>query len=267
MNLAVETARGDIIVKMDAHSQCHSGYVSKCIWYLDECRADNVGGVVRIVPGASSRIARVIAGVLAHPFGSGNAYVKVGAAGPRWADTVAYGCFRKEIFSRIGSWNEHLAGSSDLDINARIRASGGRILLVPEIVVDYQSDPDLRAFWKHNFADGVWSTYVLKFGSRAWAWRHWVPLIWLLSTIALSLAAIALPRARLVLTAWLAVYLVGAVAASANLALRMRDPAAFVTAPAVFFLRHVAHGLGAAWGLLLLVLPGVQWRGRRTRET
>ncbi|HXF83479.1 MAG TPA: glycosyltransferase family 2 protein [bacterium] len=266
MNLGIAHARGEIILKMDAHSTCPPTYIGACVRYLMAYGADNVGGVVRIVPGADTLVARTIARVLAHPFGSGNAYVKVGAAQPRWADTAAFGCYRKAVFERVGPWNERLAGSSDLDMNARLRAAGGRILLVPAIEVEYRADRDLRAFWSHNFADGVWATYVLKFGSRAWSWRHWIPLAFLLALLAGALAAVVDPALRWGIAGIAGAYVLLNFLASLHLAWRARDARVVLAAPGVFALRHLAHGLGALWGLVLAGVPGVHWKGRRTRE-
>jgi cellulose synthase/poly-beta-1,6-N-acetylglucosamine synthase-like glycosyltransferase len=175
MNAGIRNARGQVIIKVDAHSTYPRDYVSRCVKLLDQYGADNVGGVLRILPGEETTMAKAIAFALSHPFGSGNAYIKVGSREPRWADTAAFGCYKREAFDRVGMWNEELAGSSDIDFNVRLRKAGGKILLVPEIQIHYYADPDLRSYWLHNFADGVWATYVIKFGSKAWAWRHWAP--------------------------------------------------------------------------------------------
>jgi hypothetical protein len=211
-------------------------------------------------------VATAIARVLAHPFGSGNSYVKVGVQSPRWADTAAFGCYRKEVFAKVGPWNENLAGSSDLDFNARLRGVGGRILLVPDIVVRYYADSDLRGFWWHNFADGVWATYVLKFGSKAWSWRHWMPLAFVTGTSVVGVSSAIRPALVRPFLTIVGSYLVLTVAFSLQVALRDRRPALAPILPVVFAIRHVAHGLGALWGLILLLLPGARWKGRRASE-
>lgn len=265
MNVAVQNARGEVILKMDAHSDCPPTYITQCVRHLLASGADNVGGICQIAPGANTPVAAAIARALAHPFGSGNSYVKVGAPSPRWADTAAFGCYRRDVFAKIGPWNENLAGSSDLDFNARIRAAGGRILLVPEIVVRYYADQDLGGFWAHNFADGVWATYVLKFHSRGWSWRHWVPLGFITGSAALGLAITIAPLAVWPFSGLLGAYLLLNAASSLQVAARERRADLALILPLVFAVRHVAHGLGALWGLVLLTLPGVRWKGRRAR--
>jgi len=265
MNIGIKHARGQIIMKMDAHSTYPKSYIANSVRYLLEYQADNVGGIWNIVPSEDKMIAKAIAHALAHPFASGNAYIKVGAKGPRWVDTAAFGCYRKEVFQNIGLWNEDLAGSSDMDVNTRLRAAGGKILLVPAIVINYYADHDLRAFWWHNFSDGVWATYVLKFGSEAWSWRHWVPLAFVLSVIGSAMLSPFLPPFRWLFVGITSVYVTANLGASFHLAIQKRCMSYLWAAPVVFATRHIAHGLGALLGLILVFVPGKPWKGRRKK--
>src|SRR5258708_1809987 len=217
--------------------------------------AENVGGVWKIVPGDDAATARAIVLGMAHRFGSGNAKIKVGASQPTWSDSAAFGCFKKELFTRVGLFDERLVSSSDMDMNMRIRAAGGRILLVPEIVVSYYADPTLKKFWKHNFADGVWATYVLKFGSKAWSWRHWVPLAFLLGLlISFALSAVwpVLLWAGLGIAG---IYAVTSLAVSTQIAIREKNPKQFFLLPGVFAVRHIVYGAASVFGLVLIMFP------------
>ncbi len=85
---------------MDAHSTYPPDYISSLVAWQEKTGADNVGGGWRIRPASDTPMARAIAVGLAHPFGVGNAYYRIGAAAPRWVDTVPFGCYRREVFSR-----------------------------------------------------------------------------------------------------------------------------------------------------------------------
>src|SRR5215211_7734988 len=52
LNRAIEAAHGEIIVRLDGHSQPYSDYVANCIAAHQARRGDNVGGVWEIRPGA-----------------------------------------------------------------------------------------------------------------------------------------------------------------------------------------------------------------------
>ena len=267
MNIGIRAAQGERILKMDAHSTYSREYISRCVHYQDAYGAENAGGIWKMVPGADTATAKAIVLGLGHRFGSGNAKVKIGVDTPTWSDTTAFGCFRKELFERIGEYDENLLSSSDLDLNQRIQAAGGRILLAPDIVVNYRADANLRAFLKHVFADGVWISYVLKFGKKAWSWRHWVPAIFVLSLLVpFLLGAIVHP-----LFLWLGlgiagVYFATNLAVSWWIAFQEHDPKLVVLLPVVFALRHLVHGIGTLFGLLLVITPGEHWRGRRGRK-
>jgi len=266
MNTGIRSARGDTVIKMDAHSTYRSSHIRLCVEYQEKYGAENVGGVCNMLPGSNTAVARAIVLAMGHRFGSGNARIKVGVDRPTWSDSAAFGCFKKELFTRVGFFDERLLTSSDMDLNMRIRAAGGRILLVPEIVVDYRADSTLRAFWKHNFADGVWATYVLKFGSRGWTWRHWVPMAFVLSLlVALSLAPLLPPLLWVGLGIGIA-HASTNLAVSARIVTREKHPKQLLLLPAVFVVRHFAHGLGALFGMVLAAVPGVDWKGRRSMK-
>lgn len=266
MNLGIQNARGETIIKMDAHSTYQSNHISLCVGYQEKYRAENVGGFCRISPGADTAMAKAIVLALGHRFGSGNANVKVGVNKPTWSDTAAFGCFKKELFEHIGMFDEHLLSSSDLDLNQRIQAAGGGILVVPDVVIDYAADANLRAFGRHIFADGVWISYVLKFGKRAWSWRHWVPCAFVLSMLCSFALALVNPAFLWLGLGIASVYAAASLAVSLQIAVRERDPWVAFLLPIVFAVRHLVHGAGTLFGLVLVALPGEHWKGRRGRQ-
>jgi glycosyltransferase involved in cell wall biosynthesis len=264
MNAGIRAARGERILKMDAHSTYPPEYISRCVHYQDVYRAENAGGVWRMVPGADTPVARAIVAGLGHRFGSGNANVKIGVNKPTWSDTTAFGCFKRDLFERIGMYDEKLLSSSDLDLNQRIQAAGGGILIVPDVVVDYSADATFRAFRRHVFADGVWVSYVLKFKKTAWSWRHWVPAAFLVSLLAsLGLAAVN-PVFSWLFLIIAGTYLTASLAVTLELAVRKRDYRFAFLLPAVFAVRHFVHAAGTLFGLILVAMPGERWKGRRS---
>ena len=98
LNIGIEAAHGEYIVRLDAHSVPHPEYVARSIAGLETNRGENVGGVWRIVPGADTPVAAAIAAAASHPLGVGDAkYRYADTAGE--ADTVPFGAFRKGIFA------------------------------------------------------------------------------------------------------------------------------------------------------------------------
>ena len=176
-NLGIQKALGEIIMIVGAHASIEKNYISQCVKYLNEYQADNVGGVMVTVPRENTLTAKAIALALSSPFGVGNARFRIGSKKPIWVDTVFGGCFRKELFRKIGFFNEELIHSQDLEFNLRLKKHGGKILLVPEIKSYYYALSDLKSFCRHNFRNGLWAVYPLKFVQHIpVSVRHLVPL-------------------------------------------------------------------------------------------
>jgi glycosyltransferase involved in cell wall biosynthesis len=254
MNIGIAQSTGLIVMKADAHSSYPPTYISDCVKHLLLYGAEMVGGVISIVPRCENPIAKSIALSLCQWFGSGNAYVKTGCSTLRWADAAAFGCWKRDLFHRVGFFDERLFGSSDMEHNIRIKATGGRILLVPEIKITYYADADVPSFWQHNFSDGFWVTYVWKYRKQAASWRHFAPLALVLAILLFVVGLMAQSAWMWTAAAICAFYIAVNLAVSLELSIRHKNPAYMAILPLVFGIRHVAHGLGALYGLLRL--PG-----------
>jgi glycosyltransferase involved in cell wall biosynthesis len=255
MNLGIKASRGDVILKMDAHSTYPADYIALCVRYLLTYQADMTGGVWCIASRGTSLTARAIALALSHPFASGNAAIKTGLHKPRWADAAAFGCWRRETLINLGLFDERLTRNSDMDLNNRLRARGGKILLAPDIRITYYADADLRTFWRHNFKDGMWTTYPLRFAKNATAWRHWVPFLFVMSLLLTFVTSLAYRPAMAVFASIGLVYGLVTMCVVIRIGIQKKDWWYLFLLPLAFLVRHLAHGLGATYGVVKLVLP------------
>ena len=124
-------------MRVDAHAAYPRDYISKLLSWMQRTGADNVGGTLIARPGGDGRMAAAIAIAMSHPFGVGNSYFRIGTSKPRWVDTVPFGCWRKSNFARSGLFDEELVRNQDDELNFRLLKAGGKLLLVPDIVVEY----------------------------------------------------------------------------------------------------------------------------------
>ena len=249
MNLGIKAAKGEFIMKMDAHTVYEEDYISKCVQYSKEYGADNVGGILVSLPGNDTFVAKAIALGLMQKFGSGNSYFRVGAKEPREVDTVAFGCFKREVFERIGMYNENLARSQDMELNQRLRKAGGKIVLVPNIVGYYYAKPDFTSFFKHNIIDGIWTTYPLAFRIRVFSLRHLVPLVFVITLVTLAIGSFYSSTLFLGLLAFVIIYLLASLFVSIVTAAREKDIRYTYILPIVFAVRHIGYGIGSLIGL------------------
>jgi succinoglycan biosynthesis protein ExoA len=252
LNLGVLDARGDVIIRLDVHAIYQSDYLRRCVQGLvAHPEADNVGGTRRAEPRDDKLLSKAVSLANTHPLAAGNAKYRIGASGPKWVDTVFGGCYRREVFDRIGLFDERLDRTQDLEFNQRLRAAGGKILLIPDIVCTYYPRGDWREFVTWTYRSAYWAFR----GSRTvgrWigSWRNCVPLGFVAG---LAGAAVLGPHSsivRRVAGAVVGTYGGLVLVSSARVAARERDPRLLVAMPVVFFATHVAYGVGSAVGIL-----------------
>lgn len=246
LNIGIKEANGEIIIRADAHTQYPNGYIGQCVFYLTNGykreKVDNVGGVVTvpslqdistIVDGKMNQIkARAIAISMSHPFGAASRF-RIGSKEPIFVDTVFGGCFKKEIFKEIGLFNENLKRSQDLEFNLRLQRAGKKILLIPQIQFRYYPKLNFREFFLHNFEDGIWAIYPLKFTKKPFKLRHYIPLIFIL-TLPLSI--------------W--PYFLISLLFSLQITIREKDLRFLPLMFMAFACRHFGYGLGSLRGII-----------------
>ena len=96
MNIGIKIAKGDLIMKMDAHSEYPIDYINKCVTYQNIFDVDNVGGLVKAISNENNFFQKAILKVISHGFGVGNSVFRIGLKKPAFVDTVAYGCYKKD---------------------------------------------------------------------------------------------------------------------------------------------------------------------------
>ncbi len=256
LNIGIRAAKGDYIAFMGSHNLYDSQYLSKCVYNIKKYNADNVGGVWKILPYRNSLINKAIVFSSSSFFGAGNAYYRRGyKKGIREVDTVFGGFFRKSTFEKIGMFNEKLIRSQDIELNMRLKNAGGKIMLFPDVECAYYPKPTFREFLKHNFNDGVWAVYPLKFVKMPFKLRHYIPLIFFLGLFSLSMIALFWRPAILVLAVSIVFYFAVSLCFSLGIAIREKDWRYVFLMPIAFAIRHFGYGAGSAWGMIRLVTP------------
>ncbi len=257
LNTGIAETRGEIVIRMDAHGQYPSDYIRRLVDTLLATGADNVGGRFHTLPGAPGPVPEAIALAMTHPFGVGNARFRTGADGPTWVDTVPFGCFRRSLFDRIGVFDPELARNQDDELNGRIIRAGGRILLLPDLAIDYFARGTLGKLARMYFQYGYYKPLVVRKLGQIPTVRQLVPAGLLVALAGSALLAWVAPTVgRPALGAVAGAYAVGLLAATLSTWWRTRRPAAALL-PLVFPVMHGAYGLGYLFGIPLGL------RGRR----
>lgn len=249
LNLGIGLATGEIILRMDAHNDYPPDYIPSLVSWLERSGADNVGGSCVTRPGADTAVARAIAVALAHPFGVGNATFRLGTSEPRQVDTVPFGCFRRELFQRVGLFDEELVRNQDDEFNFRLIRAGGTILLVPDVVSYYYARRSLAQLARMYFQYGYFKPLVAWKVGRVMTLRQLAPAGLVLSVFGGALLMLWPPVGPVLGALPMVAYLSLDLAASLPSALAhgVRCGGSLL---AVFPVLHFAYGLGFLRGLL-----------------
>ena len=263
LNEAIRAARGEIILRMDAHTRYAPDYCVRCVETLESTGADNVGGPART--NAVGLLPRAIAAAYHSPFSTGGAkFHDENYEGS--VDTVTYGCWRRTTLERIGGFDEALVRNQDDELNLRLLRSGGIIWQNPQIMSWYSPRATLAGLFNQYFQYGFWKVAVIRKHGKPGSWRHLVPAGFALANgtllLLIAIAAIAQSRNFLVLSsgiwgAMACLYLSASLVASAVTA-NKNGWRLFPYLPLVFSAYHLSYGAGFLAGL---------WRFRSTNAS
>jgi hypothetical protein len=256
LNVCIERARGDVLVRWDVHTTYAPDYWAQCLQALARTGADNVGGPWKAVGHSSTQ--QAIAAAFQSRWVAGGARSRdLHYEGP--ADTVYLGCWPRATFERFGGFDEALVRNQDDEHNLRLSKGGARIWQSSRIRSTYVPRARLAQLRQQYLQYGYWKPFVMKKHGQPASLRHLVPGLFVATWSVLALLAVlagGLQAARgvpgawsfRVLGAWLGVSAAYALALGClTLAAGVGSSAAvFVRLPAVIATYHLAYG----WGFL-----------------
>lgn len=262
LNLALQHARGDVIVRMDVHTTYAPDYIAQCLAALEATGADNVGGPWRAQAEGGMQ------GAIAAAFQS--RWLAGGARSRQlnydgWVDTVYLGCWPRSSFERFGLFDETLVRNQDDEHNLRILRGGGRIWQSSAIRSAYQPRASLPALFRQYLQYGYWKPFVVRKHGQPASLRHLVPALFVLSLV-LSLLLTLAGLSHLVWQGLAACYLAVVLLASVGIAARTRW-AYLWRLPCVIAAYHFGYGIGSLAGWFDVMRGAQAGRARFGRLT
>jgi succinoglycan biosynthesis protein ExoA len=246
LNAALKLATGEVIVRMDVHTEYADDYVSQCLAALAETGADNVGGPWCAVADAD-------AGPMQHAVAAAfqSRWVAGGALSRQldydgWADTVYLGAWPRKSFERFGGFDEQLVRNQDDEHNLRIAKGGGRVWQSSRIRSIYRPRATLSQVFRQYLQYGYWKPFVMKKHGQPASVRHVVPGVFVLL---LGIFALLLPLFTWPLVALVGAYVLGVLAMT--MAVARSNPLAWPVlwrVPDVIVAYHFGYGIGSLIG-------------------
>ncbi len=246
VNQAIRESRGEIIVRLDAHSMPIPEYVERCVAAHQSGKGDNVGGVWEIRPGAETWIAESISFAAAHPLGVGDAMYRLNAKAGA-VDTVPFGSFRRELIEKIGTFDERLLANEDYEFNTRVRESGGVVWLDPSIRSVYFSRDTIGRLAVQYWRYGYWKFRMLKRYPHTLRWRQALPPAFVFALIALIVLSLWFATARLLFVLQFSIYFLILGLAGLRLAIKTRKGFHLWGLPLAIATMHMTWGAGFLW--------------------
>jgi len=246
MNLGVRNARGDVVMFLGAHSESPPNLLSQAVRTLKDTGAECVGGTIETV--GIGFIGKAVATAVGHPLGVGGSRYRYSQKA-QYVDTMGYGVYWREVFGRIGLFDEELDTSEDYELNYRLRKAGGRIFLNPQMRPRYYARTSLRGLFRQYFRYGWDKVAVVRKHPGAFLWRYRVPPLFVLGAGTVVLLSPLFPWARYALLIGGGTYLLALVGASLMVGIQCRAPYALVL-PLAFACMHFGFGVGFLTGLI-----------------
>jgi hypothetical protein len=260
VNIAVAEARGAIIVRVDGHTIIARDYVRKCVDALTTNRADCVGGCM-VAQGVGA-FGEAVALATSHPFGVGGSRFHY-ATEVMETDSVYLGAYRRDVFARVGGFDEEMRCNEDDEFNYRLRTHGGRIVLDPAIRSLYYNRSTVKGLWRQYFRYGLWKVRVAQKVLQQMRVRHLTPFALVAALIGGGVLAVAVEPLRPLWAGLAGVYLGANLIVSTSIAARKgwRHLPFLVAA---FSILHFSYGTGFALGLPRFAL---RWRASAASST
>ena len=255
-NRALSTARGDFITRVDGHSEIEHDFIKNSLKLFETVDADCVGGATQHV--ASGIIGNAIRISQTSRFGVGVVPFRLGSKNGKFVDTLAFGVYKREVFEKLGGYDEELIRNQDDEFNFRLIQNGGKIWLDPSIRSSYYPRNSLVKLFKQYFQYGFYKIRVMQKRKGFSSWHHLFPGIFVL---ALFLSFILIPTIEI----YLPNYLIAGSYAIANILATLWEALkqiinkewqknyfslfSFSLMPLVYFTLHFSYGLGFICGL------------------
>jgi succinoglycan biosynthesis protein ExoA len=248
MNAGIHEARGKYIAILGAHTEYAPDYVHTCVELLEEHpEACCSGGP--IVSRGRGVFGQAVATAMSHPVGVGNAKHRF----PNYegyAEGACFPLFRREIFDKIGLYDEHLARNQDDELNYRIAQAGEKVFISPRARCTYYvREIPSKLFWQY-FQYGYWRVAVLRKHRRPASVRQLAPVALVFLMITSLVAGLSLPGWwRWTTVALPAAYGSTLVSAAAGVG-KKQGTFVGLMFPIASAIMHLAYASGFLWGIL-----------------
>lgn len=249
-NVVIQAAKEEILIRIDAHASIPVDFVSKNV-RLQEAGEKITGGPRPNIVDDPTPWKETLYLAESSMFGSSIAPYRR-EQGRRYVDSMFHAAYRREIFDEVGGFNEKLGRTEDNELHYRMRQAGYRFCYDPEIISYQHVRNTFGGMMKQKYGNGYWIGRTVKVCPKCLEIYHFVPFAFVLG-ILITTVLCFFHFPWLAIAMWGLYWLLAVVMAVTGIIGDCRQGKRFSVShlllPVLFFLLHVAYGIGTLIGL------------------
>jgi len=195
-NLGIRAAAGNVILFLDGHCTLPSrNFLEDTAAILAQTGADCLCRWQPLLAPAPTPTGEAIAQARGHWLGHAADPPACDGRSRGWVDPVqGAAIYRREVFERVGLFDESFDGCEDLEFNARVRDAGLRAYADPHLAVHLQPREDVPSLLRQMVRNGRARLRLTRRHPEAEFRSQWAPVAILAALALLAPAWLLLPR-------------------------------------------------------------------------
>jgi glycosyltransferase involved in cell wall biosynthesis len=245
LNLGLKANDADVKIILGAHAEIYPDYIKQCIEAFNfDDKIACVGGIIENV--YENETAEIIGKAMSSGFGVGNAHFRTGQM-DGYVDTVAFGAYKKDVFDKIGYFDEELIRNQDDEFNFRLLKNGFKIYLYRPIRSKYYVRASFKKLYKQYEQYGYWKVYVNKKHQTVTTLRQVVPLLFVVYLFGGAILSIINPKVLYLYLMVLALYFTAGLYSAFKLEKKL---VVVLNIVKTYFILHYSYGIGYLKGII-----------------
>lgn len=246
-NRVLEVATGDVIIRVDAHSQIPRYFVTRNIINIEEGEDIVGGGRPNIIDGISQWKLTLLAAEESL-FGSSVADYRRAVVRKEYHTSLFHAAYRREVYAKVGGFNEDLGRTEDNELHYRMRQAGYKFCCCPEITSYQLTRNTLPAMIKQKYGNGYWIGLTTGVCPKCLSYFHFIPFVFLISLIITILLWIFGHPAFFAIL--IAMYCMFNIVNTVGCFFINKPSILFLVLPLIFPILHISYGVGTLVGIV-----------------
>lgn len=244
-NIAIENAIGDVIIRIDAHTSIPFDFVEKNIKCMEYGEFVSGGPRPSIIDDVTLWRKTLLLSENSM-FGSSIAPFRRNTK-KTYVKTIFHAAYRREVFQKVGGFNENLGRTEDNEMHYRIIKAGYNLCFDSNIISYQVARSSLIKLIEQKYGNGYWIGLTVGVCPKCLSLYHFVPFSFILGIIVTTVLAI-LGFPLLAECMWSIYWMLAVLMAFMSAQKERKNPTMFAL-PLLFFALHVGYGIGTLCGL------------------